>query len=84
MLTVKVIRNCNAEDGLSLEKTTTISAVNVKTDYHVDEKGNFQNHYVMVEDFKGNVYSFDVVEDTRIFVENMTGKTVQAYHRTHM
>ena len=84
MLTVKVIRNCNKEDGLSLDKSTTISAVNVKTDYHVDKDGNFINHYVMVEDFKGNCYSFDLNEDTRIFVENMTGKTVQAYHYSHI
>ncbi|CAL9972546.1 hypothetical protein VPHD51_0046 [Vibrio phage D51] len=84
MLTVKVIRNCNKEDGLSLEKTTTISAVSSKTGYHLDKEGNFLCHYVTVEDYKGNVYSFDLTEGTRIFVENLTGKTVQAYHYSHI
>ncbi|AUR84889.1 hypothetical protein NVP1063O_222 [Vibrio phage 1.063.O._10N.261.45.C7] len=77
MLTVKVYRNSN-EDGLSLDKTRTISALEVETGYHAPE-GKFSNHYVLVTDYKGTVHSFDLNEGTRIYVENLAGKTVQVY-----
>lgn len=76
MLTVKIFRKNN--DGLSLDRTRIISALEVCTDYNTSE-GLFKNHYVMVTDYKGTVHSFDLIEGTRIYVENMAGKTVQVY-----
>jgi len=76
MLTVKIFRKNN--DGLSLDRTRVISALETSTDY-ITEDGVFKNHFVMVTDYKGTVHSFDLVEGTRIYVENLSGKTVQVY-----
>lgn len=76
MLTVKVMRRDN--DGLSLDRTKTISAVQVETDY-LTEDVHFKTHFVLVTDYKGTVHSFDLNEGTTIYVENLAGKTVQVY-----
>ncbi len=76
MLTVKVVRRNN--DGLSLDRTRTISALETETGY-IEDNGIFKNHYVIVTDYKGTVHSFDLKEGTHIYVENLAGKTVQVY-----
>ena len=79
MLTVKVIRNHNDDDGLSINKNVIVSALQVKTDYIVDEH-KFVTHSVVVEDYRGNVHAFILDGHTRIFVENSSGKTIQSYN----
>ncbi|CAH9015079.1 conserved hypothetical protein [Vibrio phage 424E50-1] len=76
MLTVKVVRRNN--DGLSLDRTRTISALETETGY-IEDAGIFKNHFILVTDYKGTVHSFDLNEGTRIYVENLAGKTVQVY-----
>ncbi len=76
MLTVKVFRN--KSDGFSLDRTRIISALEVSTDYLTVE-GVFDLWQVIVTDYKGASHIFDLVEGTRIYVENMAGKTVQVY-----
>lgn len=80
MLTVKVFRNKN-EDGLSLGRERIISALEVATGYHAPD-GNFNGHYVIITDYKGHVHTFDLVYGTDIFVENLSGKTVQVYRHS--
>ncbi|CAH9014931.1 conserved hypothetical protein [Vibrio phage 501E54-1] len=76
MLTVKVVRRNN--DGLSLDRTRTISALETETGYITEGEG-FKTHFVLVTDYKGTVHSFDLKDGTRIYVENLAGKTVQVY-----
>ncbi|AUR94235.1 hypothetical protein NVP1193O_104 [Vibrio phage 1.193.O._10N.286.52.C6] len=77
MLTVKIFRNKN-EDGLGLGIDRILSALEVATNYYTVD-GVFDRHYVVVTDYKGNDQSFDLLEGTRIYIENMSGKTVQVY-----
>ncbi len=79
MLTVKVVRRDN--DGFSLDRTRTISAIETETGY-ITEGGDFKTHFVLVTDYKGTVHSFDLNEGTNIYVENLSGKTVQVYRHS--
>lgn len=76
MLTVKVIRR--DKDGFSLDRTKTLAAVQVETDY-LTEDAHFKTHFVLVTDYKGTVHSFDLQEGTTIYVENLSGKTVEVH-----
>lgn len=77
MLTVKVNTSNNNLKGFSFDKEVIFSALSVKTEYVETSEGVVQT--VFIEDFKGNMHSFDIKPNRRIFVENSSGKTVQVY-----
>lgn len=82
MFTVKLFRR--EDDGLSLDRTKGVSAVSYRTEVVKDKEGNFLNRRFECEDYKGNVYSWDIVGSTRIFVENVAGKTIASFHESNM
>ncbi len=81
MFTVKLFRR--PEDGLSLDRSVGVSAVSYSTEVNKDENGNFLSHRFECEDYKGNCYSWDIVGSTRVFVENVAGKTIASFSAGH-
>ncbi len=78
MFTIKLIHR--PKDGLSLDRVRAVSALSYSTKVILTEAGSFSHHVFECEDYKENQYSWDIVEDVIIYVENLAGKTIGRYH----
>lgn len=73
MLTVKV--HIEEEYGIVRK---TIAACSIEANYYDDGL-----QFVEIKDYRGDMYTFSVDENTKVYVENLSGKTVDVYKVAH-